>query len=367
MTSTAARPESLVGSFLRTWDRFWFTPADPTTLSFIRLCTGLLVLYVHITYSWDLFAYIGRDAWVDHEVAGFILRDTPQYHVPFDWSVPFQPIETPALKAGNFYWSIYYHLTDPRWIVAVHVGFGVAMLLFALGLWTRPMALVTWVGAMAYVQRANSTVFGMDTMMMIVLLYLLLGPCGDTLSLDRWRLKRRARRTGEPEPPVPHTVAANFAVRLIQVHFCVVYLASGTTKLLGSTWWAGTALNLVMLNPSFAPMDNDYYFNLVKYLASNRPLWEVLMWAGILATLALEIAFCMLVWIPRYRWIMICSSVLLHAFIGVCMGLVSFSLMMMIFVSSFIPPSVIRAGLHTAGAFVRGFFVSKQPEPVAAA
>src|SRR5262249_53271185 len=28
------------------WNRFWFTPADPTLLGFMRICCGLVVLYV---------------------------------------------------------------------------------------------------------------------------------------------------------------------------------------------------------------------------------------------------------------------------------------------------------------------------------
>ena len=61
MPATSARSPSLLGEVVRGWDRFWFTPADPTTLAFIRVCCGLLVFYVHLTYSWDLFSYVG--AW----------------------------------------------------------------------------------------------------------------------------------------------------------------------------------------------------------------------------------------------------------------------------------------------------------------
>lgn len=365
MTTTPVDPSpSLVGSILRSWDRFWFTPADPTTLCFLRICAGLLAFYVHLTYSWDLFAYVGPEAWVDAEVASYILRDTPQYYVPFDWSAGFFPIETPILKSGNFYWSFYYHVTDFRWIVALHVGFLVAMFLFTLGQWTRFTGLITWVGAMGYVQRANSTVFGLDTMMMIMLLYLLVGPCGATLSLDRWWRRRRARAAGQPEPPVEPSLAANFAIRLIQVHFCVIYLAGGTTKLLGPTWWSGTALNLVLLNSSFAPMDNDLYFGLMKFLASHRPLWEVAMTAGIVYTLALELSFCLLVWNPRFRWLMICASVLLHTGIGLFMGLVSFSLMMMILVGSFLPPPLIRGLVDSLVAYGRDWIPGRKPQPV---
>lgn len=47
------------------WDRFWFTPADLTTLAAIRICTGLVLLYVHGGCSLELLNFIGPDAWVD--------------------------------------------------------------------------------------------------------------------------------------------------------------------------------------------------------------------------------------------------------------------------------------------------------------
>src|SRR5579884_4442585 len=50
---------------VRGWDRFWFHPADPTTLGLIRLCAGLVVLYVHLVYTLDLQDVIGPHAWID--------------------------------------------------------------------------------------------------------------------------------------------------------------------------------------------------------------------------------------------------------------------------------------------------------------
>src|SRR5262252_9386861 len=63
------------------WRDFWFRPADPTTLGFIRIMTGLLVLYIHLTYSLDLQAFFGRTGWyagrfIDrerHEAPSFVL------------------------------------------------------------------------------------------------------------------------------------------------------------------------------------------------------------------------------------------------------------------------------------------------------
>ena len=47
---------------------------------------------------------------------------------------------------------------------------------------------------------------------------------------------RRERRTVEP------LIGANLAIRLIQVHMCVIYLFSGLGKLKGDTWWEGSAI-----------------------------------------------------------------------------------------------------------------------------
>src|SRR5262249_47942256 len=138
---------------------------------------------------------------------------------------------------GNQYWSVFYHVHSPGWIIALHVGFLVAMALFAAGLWTRVTAALSWVGAMSYAWRAQSPVFGLDTMMLITLTYLMIGPSGDALSLDRLLRRRRDRRRGVSTPPPAPSAAANFAVRLIQVHFCIIYFGSGTSKLLGPSWW----------------------------------------------------------------------------------------------------------------------------------
>src|SRR5262249_15207584 len=152
------------------WDRFWFSRMDPATLSWIRLCCGLLTFYVHLTYSWGLFSYVGKDGFVNHDLAGWVLRDAPLYGTGGGWDGQYVPV-----GQGNYYWSIYYHVTNPGLIVAIHVFFLLHMLLFALGLATRYTGAITWIGAMSYVQRANSTVFGLDTMMMILLFYLQIG------------------------------------------------------------------------------------------------------------------------------------------------------------------------------------------------
>ena len=49
---------------VRLWDRFWFSPADPTSLGLMRISAGLVVLYIHLIYSIGLTGYVGPDTWV---------------------------------------------------------------------------------------------------------------------------------------------------------------------------------------------------------------------------------------------------------------------------------------------------------------
>lgn len=337
MTTSASASPSFFLSFVRGWDRFWFRPADPTTLCLIRVFAGLLILYVHISYSWRLLDFVGPNGWLDARTADWVLRNQEIYTLPTTWEGTVVQVDQ-----GNYYWSPFFHITDTRWIVGLHVFFLVSMALFTLGLWTRYTSLLSWIGAMAYVQRAAVTVFGMDTMMMIVLFYLMIGPSGATFSLDRWLEKRRALRLGLPIPAVQPSALANFAIRLIQVHFCIVYLAGGTSKLQGSTWWGGTALNLVVLNYSFAPLDSSLYMGILRFLAQHRWLWEIAIGSGIVFTLVLEVGFPFLVWFRETRWVFVCGSIMLHTGIALIMGLVAFSLFMLVMVLSFVPPEMVQ-------------------------
>ena len=84
-------------------------------------------------------------------------------------------------------------------------------------------------------------------------LYLIFGPCGARYSIDRlWRLRR-----GNTEVPASST--ANLAIRLIQVHMCIIYLFSGIAKMQGEPWVTGEAswLSFAMYRISVARHDLD--------------------------------------------------------------------------------------------------------------
>jgi hypothetical protein len=362
---------------IRGWNRFWFTPADPTLLGFIRICCGLVVFYVHFAYSYDLQTFFGRDAWVNLDRINQFRREMPWVGPPTGWD---QLVIPPAqndqerefikrwgvhpsqvMCYGQPLWSIWYHVTDPTAMWVAHGCILACMFFFTIGFGTRVTSVLTWLGMLCYTQRAPTSLFGMDTIMNVIVLYLMIGPSGAALSVDRLIVRYwatyRALRNHLPAPklsrPAPR-VSANVAIRLLQIHVCIIYLASGLSKLQGQAWWSGVAVWGTMVNYEFSPMRLQIYSGIMQFISQHRWLWELVMTGGTYFTLVFEIGFPFLVWNRRLRWTMVLSAVVLHTGIALCMGLVTFSLMMLIAVSVFIPTATIREFLERLDRGVAG-------------
>jgi hypothetical protein len=136
----------------------------------------------------------------------------------------------------------------------------------------------------------------------------------------------------------------------MQVHFCIIYMTAGLSKLLGGTWWSGTAVWWTLANYEFAPLRVPLYYEALRWVAQHRLMWEVVMTGGVLYTLVLEISFPYLVWKRELRWLMVAGSVLLHTSIGIFMGLATFGLLMIALVLSFVPPEAVHRLLKRRSA-----------------
>src|SRR5262249_5432432 len=80
------------------------------------------------------------------------------------------------------------------------------------------------------------------------------------------------------------------------------------------------------------------------------PLWELAINAGVVFTLALEISLPFLIWLPRWRWLMLCAAAALHTGIAASMGgLTGFSLLMLVQVGAFLPPDAVSRFLDRLG------------------
>jgi hypothetical protein len=342
-----------VQGFLKSWDRFWFAPSSPTTLAVMRVGAGVLMLYVLFCYGLDLAGYVGPDAWIGPDVMRYMRQEILISAPSWSWDGGEVPV-----TRGQFIWSAYFHVQDPFWLWAVHLGVVLSMLLFTVGFATRVTSVLAWAGAVMYTHRAPTTVFGMDTMTNLALFYLMIAPCGAVLSVDRWLEVRRLRRQNGDgyTPPRPLLPSATFATRLMQINFCFIYMMAGMSKLLGTTWWNATAPDLFLLNYSFAPLENGIYARGIVWLAQHRWLWELVMTFGVVFTLSTELGVPFLIWNPRLRWLAMCASAMLHTVIGLLMGLVTFSLIMLVLLLSFMPPEVTEQLLARAADRLRGLW-----------
>jgi hypothetical protein len=216
-------------------------------------------------------------------------------------------------------------------------------------------SVLTWLAAVSYIHRTQQVLFGMDTMMNLLLIYLMIGPSGAALSLDRWRAKRRAARLsrarhgGSLDPLAeqflagpPKSVAAGFALRLVQVHFCFIYFAAGLSKLKGAAWWNHTAAWDTMANPEFTMITFQFYEDALQAFVKYRPVYAFSAAAVVIFTFFMELGLPFLVW-TRLRPYMVVGGVLFHFGIGTFMGLNLFGLLMMTLLLAYVPGEVIKA------------------------
>jgi hypothetical protein len=178
-------------------------------------------------------------------------------------------------------------------------------------------------GLVSAVNRAPLNVFGLDDTLGLLLIPLVIGPAGARLSVDRLLF------AGNHAAP---SVRASIALRLLQVQLCIVYFFSGSGKLLGASWWEGTALWGAAANVQYRTLDLTW---LARYpLVTN---------AITLATLWWEVTYAALIWPRLTRPLVLAMAVAVHLGIGLAMGMMEFGLAMIVANLAFVPAPVFRS------------------------
>jgi len=306
---------SLAEDFGQAWNRFWFSPSDPYPLGCIRVLAGLLLLYVHMTWTYDLGRFFAADGLVPVATNQQLLR--LQGRVEAEQMMPF------SASYLNFATS-----STELWIA--HAAGLVVLILFTIG-WksriTSVLALIVW---LSYYHRAPVLAGEMEPILSFVLFYLCLGPNGAALSVDRWLAVKKERellklqnRESEPIAAAAATWQATIPVRLMQIHLSVVFLMMAIAKLAGpnppATWWTGDGIWWLLAKPETRPFDITGIANLPESRLLVDFLCHALVW--------FEFAFALLIWNQRARPLMLGLLVLLWGvLIGVSTGLFVFVL-----------------------------------------
>lgn len=278
---------------VRRWNAFWFRPAEVDRLAAIRILAGLLGTHNFGIWLWASSEFFGADAWYGAAAARRL---------------------TSAVGA----WSPLWNLPLPAVRAVLTAGL-VASIALAAGIGARASAAAVWLIGLSVAHRAAPALFGFDQIWMMLLLYLSFAPSDATWSLaaflrhGHWRAARRS-------------VSANVALRLIQIHLCVVYLFAGLSKLRGDAWWNGTAFWGAIANAEYQTVD-------LTWLAD----WPVVVNLCTHGIVAFELAYCVLVWRPGWRSVLLAAALALHLGIGLCLGMMTFGLAMIAANLAFVP------------------------------
>jgi hypothetical protein len=358
---------------VRGWDRFWFTPSDPATLGLIRMLAGAMLLYTHLVWTIDLDAFFGPNAWLSVEAveyfqngpseeelkalaasqeAGTQAADSApaatgraprqpgveevlpaesvrQGDAPNPEFAAAEPPRRPfwSFVAPSFAWSYLKYVESPSVLWTLHIAALAVFALFMLGVGTRVTSILAFLITVAYVNRVPGALFGLDQINGMLALYLAIGPSGAAYSIDRLIARRRA---GGALPVTPR-IGANVAIRLIQLHMCVIYFFAGVGKLQGATWRGGTALWFSFANLEYQSLD-------MTWMAD----WPLTMNLLTHITVYWEVFFCVLVWPRLLRPIVLAVAVPLHLGIAFFMGMMTFGIVMLFGCLSFVPPWLVR-------------------------
>nr|WP_197442924.1 HTTM domain-containing protein [Lignipirellula cremea] len=211
-------------------------------------------------------------------------------------------------QQSNWNWSLLQGIGDGQALqLAMWVWMGATICLL-LGWNTRAVAIVVWVLSVSFTNLNVNSINAGDHIRGILLMYLMLTPCGAAWSIDAWR---RRRMLGA----VPQIFVHPWALRLLLVQLSFMYSASGICKLSGESWTHGDSLYYVMQDLTltrFSPQQLELPIWLTQIAT-----WSVLAW---------ETLFPLLVWNRRTRVASLWFGVSMHVGILITMELGGFPL-----------------------------------------
>jgi hypothetical protein len=296
MRTLHRHPVGVFGQWLgRATRDFVAAPASARPLAFFRIGLAAVLLFQACSIVDSLMVLYGSRGLIQRPIVDILaLEGLPRV----TWFV-----DQAAVCDVNESWCI-------RGLFSMYLAALIGLLLGWHTRWTAGAALFLH---LTFKTSGNAFIYGVDEFATIALYYCLCMPVGNTLSLDRYA----GRVTSESSP------AARLALRVLQLHLCVIYFSSGIEKAIGEEWQSGEAIWRALMRRDLGQYDFSWLANL-PWLAT------LACWS----TLVVEIGYVVFVW-PRWtRKAWAWGTIGLHAGIAVCLGLWSFSAVMIVLTGS---------------------------------
>ncbi len=281
------------------WTRFWFTPIPITGMKMLRVASGLLFCFWLLSFVGHQAELFSLNGWFDEAAYKETLRRQRLAERPV---VPGVDLPEPSIAPAPIGWSVLYLAgnSDQAFQILYWASI-VVLVLFTLGIGTRVTGVLTWIIVVSFL--ANPAIsYDADYLLGILAFHLMLGH----LFTGVWNGNRSflglvfgpcdqmifSRPGGEPRV----SIAANFMMRLLQVHFAIIIVTSALHKLQIADWWAGVAL-WYPLHPPFQTTAEG-----LKGEAANASVTLFLLSAMEYAVLAWQLGFPFFAWRSGRRW-----------------------------------------------------------------
>ncbi|MDQ6859410.1 MAG: HTTM domain-containing protein [Chloroflexota bacterium] len=281
---------------------FWSGQADVAPIALFRVIYGVLA----VNWFWQLLP----------NLAQFF---SDEGMLPRASQVTFFGAQFTLLNAAGATWQV-----GIFWALAL-----VAAVALAIGFHTRTAAVATFIALASFSLRNPLMGDGSDQVFRVSAFWLAFTAAGDRWSVDAWL---RAQR-GDP----PSGLGWALPIRLLELQFAWIYLATGLEKMGGGLWRDGLAVYYsLQLEHTFArPWDAP----VARLVDLTRVATNL--------TLVTELAFLPLAFAPYLRRLGRLVAVLmasgLHLSIALFMNVGNFPLVMLAGLILFLPASWVRA------------------------
>ena len=290
----SGRPTTLSDAIGATWNRYWFTPADPRPLAIVRILAGCLALALWWSYFDDLDAWFGPTGIISRELLD-------------GWRSPW------AVSLFDF-------ASGPALLRGAWAAGAVVLAMLTVGLATPVASVLAAIFFSSLLHRGPMLVGPADDIVAVILWCLAIGRAGDALSIDRLL----AARAGQAAPPA--TVRTRVALGLLQVHAAVIAAAAAVAQLKGDVWWDGTAAWWLATRSGSRVIDmtgllarSEYVTNLITHAI---PVWELLFAVG--------------VWFLPCRRLLVAAALVAWPLIGMFAGEPSWGLAMAVLSAAYL-------------------------------
>lgn len=292
------------------WNRFWFTPRLPFSVSIMRIVIGLAALVFFLSWSQDLLSWFSGDGLLPTGLRNEFTA------ARLEALGPRLPVRISPFDVLNHPIALYT-------IHSIAIVFSLAL---TAGLLSRISSVGVFFMMLFYMNRAPMITGLLEPVLLVMLLYLCLAPSGAYLSIDRWLKLDRFMPWAKWLRPDEPSLTANISIRLMQLHLAGFYLAFGLWKLAGSTWWEGSAMWWLAAHSESRLMD-------VTSLAGMYFLFN--LWTH--AVVLFEISFAFLVWRRDTRLPMLALAIVMWISLALVTGQLAWCLFMLTAGLAFFP------------------------------